>query len=202
MASQRATVWAPTSAAHSRMWSRRATAERRAVRSSFPRRPLRRGGHRRLGGLAAGASRGRRGHPRHDGRDERRPRAARRTPAVITTRGFRDVLELGRLRGPTVRPVLGQAPAARARRFGSNSTSGSSPTARRSSHRRRRGARASPRAWRPTASRPSPSAWSTPTSARLEERRSRTCARLPGVYVRSDRVPREQREFERTHRDR
>ena len=51
-----------------------------------------------------------RGRARHDGRDERRARAARRRTALVTTAGFRDVLELRRMRMPHMYDLFWRKP--------------------------------------------------------------------------------------------
>ena len=76
---------------------------------------LRRRGRRGGRGLAGDAATVDERRPRDDRRHERDARAARRATALVTTAGFRDVLELRRAAHPAhVRPVLAQAGAARA----------------------------------------------------------------------------------------
>ena len=158
-----------------------------------------------------------RAHRRRAGADRARSSTARRSrptrsssskgarTGLITTEGFRDVLEIRRLRMPrALRHHLGEAGAARARAScASRSTNGSAADGEvrrpldldeRASARSRRlaGARASSR---------SRSASSTPTRTPSTSERSARCSRgeLPGLSVSlSCRVLPESSEYERT----
>ena len=144
-------------------------------------RPRRRRGGRR----SRGDGRGRRGRPRHDGRDERRARAARqRGRRSSRPAGFRDVLELRRLRIPHMYDLFWRKPpplVERRLRFELNERVAADGTVRQRRSTTTRRARSPARLREPGSSR-SRSASSTPTSIPSTSSASaRSCAEeLPG----------------------